>query len=329
MNPKFSVVMIIPTGIGAEIGGHSGDGSPAATLIASCCDRLIVHPNVYNASDINEMPSNALYVEGSILDRFLQGHIELEEVRMNKILVAVNPPVESVTVNAVSAARVTIGADIEIVELDIPLEMKGRIEDVRAAGDVTGWEQLVWQIKQLNDGFDALALHTPIEVDEKTRLSYYRNGGVNPWGWVEAKASKLIANRLNKPVAHAPLAPEETYDEIVDPRMAAEMLSSSYLHSVLKGLHKAPRIGKGLSVRDVGCLVSPFGCVGRPHEACLRACIPVIAVKENRTVLNDPMPDDFIIAENYWEAAGLLACMKAGIDPRSVRRPIEGTSIRR
>lgn len=323
----MNVVFIIPTGIGCEIGGHSGDATPAAKLIASVCDKLIIHPNVVNASDVNEMTENMLYVEGSILDRFLEGHIELEEVRMNKILVAVNSPVENTTVNAVSAARVTIGADIEIVELELPLEMKGRIENGRAVGDVSGYQHLIWEMKEYK--FDALALHTPIQVDEETKLNYYRNGGVNPWGWVEAKASRLIADGLPRPVAHAPLAPREMYNEIVDPRMAAEMLSSSYLHSVLKGLHKAPRIGKGLSVKDVDCLISPFGCVGRPHKACLEANIPVIMVRANRTVLDDPIPGEFIVAENYFEAAGLVVAIRTGIDSRSVCRPIRSTLINR
>ncbi|MBW7990019.1 MAG: DUF3326 domain-containing protein [Planctomycetes bacterium] len=53
-------VFIVPTGIGAEIGGHSGDATPAAKLIAAACDKLIVHPNVVNASDINEMSENML-----------------------------------------------------------------------------------------------------------------------------------------------------------------------------------------------------------------------------------------------------------------------------
>ena len=29
--------------------------------------------------------------------------------------------------------------------------------------------------------------------------------------------------------------------------------------------------------------------------------------------------------DNYWEAAGVLQAMKAGIAPKSVRRPLEGT----
>ena len=55
---KFNVVLIVPTGIGAEIGGHDGDAAPVARLLAESCDILITHPNVVNASDINEIPEN-------------------------------------------------------------------------------------------------------------------------------------------------------------------------------------------------------------------------------------------------------------------------------
>lgn len=321
----MNIVFIVPTGIGAEIGGHSGDAAPAAKLIASLCDKLIVHPNVVNASDINEMTENMLYVEGSILDRFLEGRIELKEVNINRILVVVNPPVENVTINAVQAARATIGADVEIMELEVPLKMIGRITSKGADGEVSGWEHLIWQAKKYD--FDAFAIHSPIEVDEVIKLNYYQNGGINPWGFVEAKASKLIADRLDKPVAHAPLAPKEIYNEIVDPRQAAEMLSNSYLHCVLKGLYKAPRIGTGLSVKDIDFMVSPWGCIGRPHEACIQNNISVIMVKENQTILNDKIPDNFIRAENYLEAVGIIAAKKAGVTISSIKRPLERTKI--
>ncbi len=55
----MNVVLIIPTGIGCEIGGHAGDANPVAKLIGACCDNLILHPNVVNASDVNEMPENS------------------------------------------------------------------------------------------------------------------------------------------------------------------------------------------------------------------------------------------------------------------------------
>ena len=59
----FNAVLLIPTGVGAELGGHSGDGGALAVAMASLCDNLITHPNVVNASDINELPANGLYVE--------------------------------------------------------------------------------------------------------------------------------------------------------------------------------------------------------------------------------------------------------------------------
>ena len=42
----FNTVMIIPTGVGAELGGHAGDACPAARLLAEACDTLVLHPNV-------------------------------------------------------------------------------------------------------------------------------------------------------------------------------------------------------------------------------------------------------------------------------------------
>ncbi len=326
-------VMIIPTGIGAEIGGHAGDGNPVAKLIASCCDRLITHPNVVNASDINEMTENMLYVEGSILDRFLEGKIDLEEVKSNRILVVTNSPLKNDTTNAVSAARATIGIDAEIVILETPLKMVSRIKNGIATGEVSGWRELINQVEQFD--YDALAIHTPVDVDRDVAMSYYKNGGINPWGGVEAVASKLIANVLNKPVAHAPLEnissdDKEFYsifDDIIDPRIAPEAISNCYLHSVLKGLWRAPRIGKGLSVDQVDFMVTPLNCVGRPHEACLARKIPVIAVMENQTSLDDDMPEDFIVVDNYLEVIGIIQLMKCGISLDSIHRPIDHTKV--
>lgn len=327
----MNMVMIIPTGIGCEIGGHAGDATPAAKLLASCCDKLILHPNVVNASDINEMPPNSLYVEGSVLDRFLERTVELKEVYQNKILLAVNSPVKPETVNAVSAARTTIGANIEIVELKTPLRMIGIFKNGVANGEVIGWEKLIEQVGQYD--FDALAIASVIEVPKEVCLAYFKNGGVNPWGGVEAKASKLIASKLDMPVAHAPIegSDKETQDEvfynIVNPAMAAEAVSNCYLHCVLKGLHKAPRIGKGLSVDDIEVMVSPYGCWGRPHYACVEAGIPIIVIKENRCVLNQTPVDKVILVDNYLEAAGLIMAMKAGISKESIRRPLKPTVI--
>lgn len=330
----FNIVFIIPTGIGATIGGHAGDASTAATLIASCCDQLIIHPNVYNASDINEMTENALYVEGSMIDRFLRGEIELKKVYSNKVLVVVNSPLKNEIVNAVSAARATIGINAEILVLDTPLRMVGGIENNRAIGKVFGWKELIRQVQKYD--FDALAINTYIDIDRDVKLNYFKNSGINPWGKVEAICSSLVSKALNKPVAHAPTIDDDYNDkelfdiptnQIVDPRIAPEVLSMTFLHCILKGLHKAPRIGWGLSVKDVDCLITPIGCVGEPHRACIERGIPVIAVRENKTCLNDVMPKEFIFVENYLEAAGLIVAMKAGVSRESISRPLGYTKV--
>lgn len=333
----FNTVLIIPTGLGAKIDGNAGDANPVAKLIASVSDKLITHPNVVNAADINEMASNVLYVEGSQLDTFLNGEANLVEVRSNRILVVVNKPILPETINAVSAARMTLGADIKMLELDTPLKMEATYDKKtgQATGIVTGHIELVEQVFKVDD-WDALALATPIKVDKEVAIRYIREGGVNPWGGVEAKASKLVAEQINVPIAHAPVeTPEETcfkgFNEVVPPSVAPEMISRSFLQCVLKGLHKAPQlvIGErtGISCNDVAVMISPMGCWGEPHRACENQGIPIIVVKENTTVLHERMGDSCIYVDNYLEAVGVIQSMKLGMTIESLRNKVYKTKI--
>ena len=50
------------------------------------CDHLVLHPNVVNASDINEQADNCLYAEGSLICRLMMGTIGLAKVRQNRVL---------------------------------------------------------------------------------------------------------------------------------------------------------------------------------------------------------------------------------------------------
>src|SRR5262245_16522280 len=125
---KFRVVLLVPTGINANIGGHAGDAGPVARLLAGVCDTLILHPNVVNASDINEMPANALYVEGSVICRLLMGTVGLRRVRSNRVLVVIDRHEEiaysNAAINAVNAARACYGFDCpRIVMLDRPVHL--------------------------------------------------------------------------------------------------------------------------------------------------------------------------------------------------------------
>jgi hypothetical protein len=334
----MNVVMIIPTGLGCAIGGDAGDASPAAKLLAACCDNLIIHPNVVNASDINEMTENMWYVEGSMLNRFLFGSYNLRRPHHNRILTVANPPITDDTINAVSAARATIGANIEVLELSEPLRMVATMKDGVASGDVYGLEPMLKDIKAHN--FDALAVHTPIEVHRDIALSYFRNGGVNPWGGVEAKVSKLIADQIRKPTAHAPVETvteddRELYfifqNERIKPRMAAEVISNCYLHCVLKGLHRAPRPSKGgLSYEDIDFMVSPDGCWGKPHDICFHHKTEMIFVKENTVAVpvERPLPLMWTVVDNYLEAAGHIMAARAGVDVAAVRARLSETTVR-
>jgi len=131
---EFNAVLLIPTGIGAEIGGHAGDATPVARLLASLCDNLILHPNVVNASDINEMPVNSLYVEGSVISRLLMGTVGIKKVRSNRILLVVDAhEIEefvSGAINSGNAARATCGWNVvKIVKLNPPVILAATYSD--------------------------------------------------------------------------------------------------------------------------------------------------------------------------------------------------------
>ena len=68
-------ILVIPTGIGCEIGGFAGDALPAAKLLASASGCLVTHPNVMNGGALSEKDERIFYVEGYSLDRFAKAEI--------------------------------------------------------------------------------------------------------------------------------------------------------------------------------------------------------------------------------------------------------------
>ncbi len=324
----MNIVMIVPTGVGAEIGGHAGDATPAARLLGSVCDNIILHPNVVNACDINEMPNNAIYVDGHTLDRFLEGRIGLVPVKANKILVAIDPPIKAETVNALRACEVTLGIDIKIAVLDEPFILNGYINGSGlACGYTSGGDKLVNQVQKYD--FDVLAILTPIKIEKAVVDHYVKYGGSNPWGKVEALACHPISEALKCVVAHAPIdngSLDGHVNTICDPRMGAEFVSIASLFCVIKGLHKAPRWTEnrlvGTWVSDIDLMVSPDMQFGPPHHFCEKRNVPMLFVRENKTML-PRAPDTCIKVENYIEAAGYVACLGAGINPKTVRRPLD------
>ena len=352
----FNAAFIVPTGVGAEIGGHAGDATPAAMLLAQVADTLITHPNVVNASDINELPANGMYVEGSVLTRLLMGTVGLRAARSNRVLVALDASFSErfaeYSVNAVNAARAAYGLDCAgVIRIEPPLKLAGGYaESGRAAGSADGLDGLLDILADTRAAYDAVAIASVVEVPARWHYDYFTGGGemVNPWGGVEALLTHAVSSIIDAPAAHAPMMESDEImavdPGVVDARMAAEIISVTFLQSVLKGLRNAPRIETDpdiielpdvLSAEDVSCLITPDGCLGLPHLAALRQGIPVIAVRENRNLMRNDLtrldwaPGQLRVVENYWEAAGVMAALRAGINPDSARRPIAAMRARR
>lgn len=351
----FNAVFLVPTGIDCAIGGHAGDATPAARLLASVCDHVILHPNVVNASDINEQADNCLYVEGSFICSLLMGSISLQKVRRNRILVIAEAGDDAWTVdqvvNTANAAHATFGASCaKIVVLQQGLGMTmGRAPSGRATGDISGLEKIFTVLWEERGNYDAVALSTRITTptDMTTLLQdYFRGDGLNPWGGIEAALTHSISLAFNIPSAHAPMMPDTSERTLcfgqVDPRKAAEAISTSFMFCLFKGLHQAPAImahpdgvydPSVIAAEDVSCLVLPDGCIGLPTIAALHQGIPVIAVRNNTNLMKNDLQQlpfasgQLHFANNYLEAAGLLAALKAGLHPASVNRPLTNTPV--
>ena len=322
---KLNGVAIFPTGIGLKISGDASAGSVIA-LLAKSCERLIVNPNGCNASDIYVGTSNTLYTEGSTINRFLSGDINLKECKTNnKILCVVNKPILPANINAMNASKWTLGADITLLALDTTLTMEAFINNEGLAdGKLTGVDELIAQVKDLD--FDILCVHTYISCPKEVSDSYWEGKLlVNPWGKVEQLLSSRVSSRINRQCVHAPIETEfnTLFDtKVVSLQQAAEIISNTYCHCIYSGAHHAPTIditknNKNLSNTDIDFMVSPYNCWSTPHIACMDNNIPIIVVKENITCLKDiiyPDNNNIIFVENYLEAAGILQAMNAGID---------------
>ena len=346
---RFNVALVVPTGVGAEIGGHAGDAGPVARMFGELSDNLLLHPNVVNASDINEMPHNALYVEGSVLTRLLMGTVGLQRVRSNRLLVLVAEHDDhlfvNAAINAVNAARAAYGLRVaEIVRLQELVRLKGEYSrSGRAVGRIHGLENLLSFLNSRKGSFDALAITSVIEVPRGAHQAYFDGKGamVNIWGGVEATLTHLLSSVYSVPTAHSPMFECREVANmdpgVVDARMAAEAVSLTFLQCTLKGLQKSPRIVTSsgvvegsdvLTASDVSCLVIPDGCLGLPTMAAVEQGIPVIAVEENKNIMGNDLfalpwaEGQFHRVANYWEAAGVVSCLRAGIDPCAVRRPL-------
>lgn len=353
---EFNAVLLVPTGIGALIGGHAGDAGPVSRLLASICDNLITHPNVVNASDINEMTENTLYAEGSVVCRLLMGTIGLQKVRANRLLTVIEKhPTDELfvngAINAVNAARGAGGFDCsQILVLDPAMRLISEYSSSgRAVGKVDKLENLFEKLNATRSEYDAVAISSIIKIPSRSlHKQYFESNGkmVNPWGGVEAIFTHTVSSLFNVQSAHSPMIEDQLVSNmdvgIVDARQAAEAISFTYMHCILKGLQRAPRIVTDhdamrhpsvITAADVSCLVIPDGCIGLPTLAALEQGITVIAVRGNTNIMKNDLTslpwarNQLYIVENYLEALGVMAALKSGVAIDTVQRPLANARI--
>ncbi|HEY2404281.1 MAG TPA: DUF3326 domain-containing protein [Steroidobacteraceae bacterium] len=343
---KFAVVQIVPTGVRCEIGGFAGDACPATNLLAAAADVVITHPNAVNASDINEMASNVLYVEGKSLDDFLLGHLGLAPTRSNRIGTFVDPTGKAYldeVVHTLNAARAVAGIDCASYTVGAS-EIGARAvwsQSGCAVGTVLNPLAILDSVQQLlDDGANAIGGVSVIHGVTATEFSQHLAGEIpNPSGGVEAIITHLISKVFRVPTAHAPLPYYADVKErgTHNPRASAEFISTPHYLCVLKGLAKAPRLVPVerldhvaphlVTLNSVGAVVVPASCLGGiPALAAQYSNIPLIAVEENQTLLavtNDEMQMRNVIhVKSYLEAAGVILALKQGLSLESLRRPI-------
>ena len=291
---------IVPTGVGASVGGFAGDASRAARKISQKCE-LIVNPNVVNAACFSGINDNMLYVEGYSLDRFFKGEICLEHSNNNKIGIifdkAIKPEVLNVHINTMNAVEVVYGLNImgyEITEEEVGVDFFVDSTGV-SMGNVKNLLTLKKAAEKLIErGAEAIAIvcRFPDEQGDD-----YANGiGVDPVGGVEAIISHYISKEFLIPCAHAPAFDNiQVETDIVDKRCSAEYITPTFLPCILIGLNQAPKLTKtGLSVENLDFVVVPYNSIGGiPVLEAAKRGIKVYAVKENQTVL-DVTPMNFL-----------------------------------
>ncbi len=288
---------IVPTGIGASIGGYAGDASCYARKFAKY-SKLIVNPNVVNAACFSGITENMLYTEGYTIDSFFKGEINLIPSANNKIGIiydkAIPQDVLNIHLNTQNAVKVIYGIDItayEITDSEVGVEFFMTSEGI-SAGSVKNIETIGRACEALLEkGCDAITIVCLFEDAEDDNEQYCEGIGADPVGGVEAIISHYISKKYNVPCAHAPAFEDYTIpSEIVNPKAAAEYITPTFLPCILLGLAKAPKITtnySGINVSDIDFLVMPYNSLGStPVFEALKNNIPIFAVKENKTELD-------------------------------------------
>ncbi|KAH9605377.1 hypothetical protein KSS87_014624 [Heliosperma pusillum] len=373
----YTSVLIVPTGVGAAIGGFAGDALPVARALASVVDCLISHPNV------------GLVFDAAIEPELLKRHLQVAD-----------------------AVRASLGLPVlEYTVTDKPMGIEKWIDmkSGQSTGRIKHPDSLLRAVQCLVDQsqVNAVAVVGRFPDEDEDSMSDYRQGiGVDALAGVESIISHLVVKEFQIPCAHAPALLPIPLSQILAPKSAAEEIGYTFLPCVLAGLSNAPQYivtnsqiveRSCIFASDVDSIILPvdtFAGSGVRAFANKKRHKPlIVAVEENTTVLRDTpdrlniktaMREDFtwksfpdiahskhhliprtssctgssaqndllsvlfrpsgyeqgtpsllsclspsrvdfepkhgVNVSNYWEAIGVIAAHKAGIDPYSLRK---------
>jgi len=334
MNRPYTALLIVPTGIGAAIGGYAGDAMPVARALASVCDRLITHPNVLNGAQLYWSLPNAFYVEGYGLDKFAAGCWGLRPVHQNRVGLILDRGIETNLrlrhLQAADAARATLGLNLtDYVVTDAPLNVELRTAASGASwGTIGNPDSLLRAAEILINKARAEAIAVvarfPDDIGSEALQNYRHGQGVDPLAGAEAIISHLIVKTFQIPCAHSPALSPLPLDPDLSPRSAAEELGYTFLPSVLVGLSRAPQFVETRHLEDIW--VERVDAVIIPTTACGSSAVLslsqsqalIITVAENQTTMQvppAPLGIKAIAVNSYLEAIGIIAAHKAGINP--------------
>jgi hypothetical protein len=343
MNKPYTAVLIIPTGVGATIGGYAGDGIPVAKAMAQVCDRLITHPNVLNGAQLYWNLPNTLYVEGYALDQFTAGNWGLKPVTQNRVGLildqGIEPDLRLRHLQATDAVRATLGINVtDYIITDRPLNIELRLADSGASWGTIGNPDSLLRAseKLINQGVNAIAVvaRFPDETESEALQNYRQGSGVDHLAGAEAIISHLIVRQFKIPCAHAPALMPLPLDASISPRSAAEELGYTFLPCVLVGLSQAPQFichqdplcssFSTIWADQIDALVIPANACGGSTVFSLSARnnVKIITVKDNQTQMNVTATDlgiKVIEVNSYLEALGVLTCDRSGINLEALR----------
>lgn len=288
---------IVPTGIGASIGGYAGDASTYARKFARY-SKLIVNPNVVNAGCFSGITDNMLYTEGYTIDSFFKGEINLVPSTNNKVGIiydkSIPEDVLNIHINTQNAVKTVYGIDVHsylITDEEVGVEFYMTDEGL-STGNVRNISTLGSAAEKLiNAGCDAIAVVCLFEDPEDDNKNYANGQGTDPVGGVEAIISHYISKNYKIPCAHSPAFIDYTISpDIVNPKSASEYITPTFLPCILLGLSQAPKITAdlncGINISNLDYLVMPYNSLGSvPVFEAVNKNIKTFAVLENKTEL--------------------------------------------